>query len=317
MNARWMLVPALLGVMSLLVHAEERGRPRDGSRSSSSSPSGARRRRRMRRWRRGCRALQPDLGAGRRAGRGRQARAAGHADQRSAEPGRPRRSGQTGPARCADRARSRTTRPWRPTSSPTSPGRARFPVWASWSPTCRERDPAHLAYINLFPTYANEAQLGVSADAAERAKVGYPQNFAGVGTSDKTVLAYREHLKKFIEIVKPDLISYDHYHFLQERRRQPVFPEPRPDPRGGPGGRQAVPEHHPGLHDREGVAAAQRGRDAVPGLHDDGLRRARHQLLHLLGARRPTAGCTRMASPRRWPRKWPRSTPRWPSSARR
>ena len=79
----------------------------------------------------------------------------------------------------------------------------------------RERDPAHLAYINLFPTYANEAQLGVSADAADRAKVGYPLNFEGVGVSDKTVLAYREHVQKFIEIVKPDLISYDHYHFLK------------------------------------------------------------------------------------------------------
>jgi len=79
----------------------------------------------------------------------------------------------------------------------------------------RERDPAHLAYINLYPTYANEGQLGVSANAADRAKVGYPENFAGVGTNDKTVLAYREHVKKFIEIVKPDLISYDHYHFLK------------------------------------------------------------------------------------------------------
>lgn len=79
----------------------------------------------------------------------------------------------------------------------------------------RERDPAHLVYINLFPTYANEQQLGVSADAAERARVGYPQNFAGVGTDDKTVLRYREHLKRYIETVKPDLISYDHYHFLK------------------------------------------------------------------------------------------------------
>ncbi|MBI4579114.1 MAG: hypothetical protein HY718_05385 [Planctomycetes bacterium] len=79
----------------------------------------------------------------------------------------------------------------------------------------REKDPQHLAYINLFPTYANEQQLGVSADAAERAKVGYPQNFAGVGADDKTVLRYREHLNQFVEIVKPDLISYDHYHFLK------------------------------------------------------------------------------------------------------
>jgi hypothetical protein len=79
----------------------------------------------------------------------------------------------------------------------------------------REHDPQHLAYINLFPTYANEQQLGVSADAADRARVGYPQNFAGVGTDDKTVLRYREHLKRFVETVKPGLISYDHYHFLK------------------------------------------------------------------------------------------------------
>ena len=87
----------------------------------------------------------------------------------------------------------------------------------------RERDPAHYAYINLFPTYANEQQLGVSADAAERAHVGYPQNFAGVGTDDKTVLRYREHLKQFVEIVKPELISYDHYHFLKpDQNSKPV-----------------------------------------------------------------------------------------------
>ena len=95
------------------------------------------------------------------------------------------------------------------------PGAGAFPALGKLVAYLRERDPAHLAYINLFPTYANEAQLGVSADAAERAKVGYPLNFEGVGVSDKTVLAYREHVKKFVEIVKPDLISYDHYHFLK------------------------------------------------------------------------------------------------------
>lgn len=96
------------------------------------------------------------------------------------------------------------------------PGAGAFPGLGRLVAYVRERDPAHPAYINLFPTYANEAQLGVSADAAERAKVGYPQNFAGVGTSNKTVLAYREHLKQFVEIVKPDIISYDHYHFMKE-----------------------------------------------------------------------------------------------------
>ena len=95
------------------------------------------------------------------------------------------------------------------------PGAGAFAALGRLVAYLRERDPAHLAYINLFPTYANEQQLGVSANAADRARVGYPQNFAGVGTDDGTVLRYREHLKRFVETVKPDLISYDHYHFLK------------------------------------------------------------------------------------------------------
>jgi hypothetical protein len=54
----------------------------------------------------------------------------------------------------------------------------------------RERDPAHLAYINLFPTYANNQQLGTQGD---------------------TVTAYREHLRQYVDVVKPSLVSYDHY----------------------------------------------------------------------------------------------------------
>lgn len=103
------------------------------------------------------------------------------------------------------------------------PGAGAFPGLGQLVAYLRQRDPAHMAYINLFPTYASEAQLGVSADAAERAKVGYPQNFAGVGASNKTVLAYREHLKQFLEIVQPDLISYDHYHFLKNSDGQQYF----------------------------------------------------------------------------------------------
>lgn len=56
----------------------------------------------------------------------------------------------------------------------------------------KERDPAHLAYINLFPTYATNDQLGNRGD---------------------TVTAYQEHLRQYVEIVKPALISYDHYQF--------------------------------------------------------------------------------------------------------
>jgi hypothetical protein len=96
------------------------------------------------------------------------------------------------------------------------PGAGAFPGLGRFVAHLRERDPAHFAYINLYPTYANEKQLGVGADATERARVGYPTNFAGVGTDDQTVLRYREHLRRFIEIVQPDLISYDHYHFLKK-----------------------------------------------------------------------------------------------------
>jgi hypothetical protein len=56
----------------------------------------------------------------------------------------------------------------------------------------RERDPAHMAYINLFPTYAENEQLGTKGDV---------------------VTAYREYLKQYVEIARPALISYDHYQF--------------------------------------------------------------------------------------------------------
>lgn len=95
------------------------------------------------------------------------------------------------------------------------PGAGAFLGLAKLVSFIRQRDPAHLPFINLYPTYANAAQLGVSDDAAERAKVGYPTNFAGIGTDNGTVLRYREHLRQFVEMIKPDLISYDHYHFLK------------------------------------------------------------------------------------------------------
>jgi hypothetical protein len=56
----------------------------------------------------------------------------------------------------------------------------------------REHDPRHLAYINLFPTYATNEQLGTQGDL---------------------VTAYQEHLRRYVEQVKPALISYDHYQF--------------------------------------------------------------------------------------------------------
>ena len=67
-----------------------------------------------------------------------------------------------------------------------------FPALGRLVAYLRERDPAHFAYINLFPTYASNEQLGTQGDV---------------------VTAYGEHLKQYVEVVKPELVSYDHYQF--------------------------------------------------------------------------------------------------------
>jgi hypothetical protein len=72
------------------------------------------------------------------------------------------------------------------------PNASQFPALGRLVAWLRERDPAHLAYINLFPTYASNEQLGTKGDL---------------------VTAYREHLRLYVEQVKPGLISYDHYQF--------------------------------------------------------------------------------------------------------
>ena len=72
------------------------------------------------------------------------------------------------------------------------PNASQFPALGSLVAYLRQKDPAHLAYINLFPTYANNQQLGTKGDV---------------------VTAYKEHLRRYVEHVKPALISYDHYQF--------------------------------------------------------------------------------------------------------
>jgi hypothetical protein len=72
------------------------------------------------------------------------------------------------------------------------PSAEAFPALGRLVAFLRERDPAHLAYINLFPTYANNKQLGTAGDKPT---------------------AYREHLRLYLEQVKPSLVSYDHYQF--------------------------------------------------------------------------------------------------------
>jgi hypothetical protein len=72
------------------------------------------------------------------------------------------------------------------------PNATNFPALRKLVGYLRQKDPSHLAYINLFPTYASNQQLG---------------------NSGEKIPAYEEHLRQYVEIVKPGLISYDHYQF--------------------------------------------------------------------------------------------------------
>ncbi len=97
------------------------------------------------------------------------------------------------------------------------PGVTAFEGWGRMVAYLRQRDPKHLAFINLYPTYASLEQLSVSADEIrKRSDTGDEVFVAGArdAASLQTVAAYREYLKKYVEVVKPDLICYDHYHFF-------------------------------------------------------------------------------------------------------
>lgn len=59
------------------------------------------------------------------------------------------------------------------------------------------QDPAHLPYINLFPTYASVQQLGTPT--------------------------YEDHLDRFLSIVKPRVLSYDHYCLRPDGSTRPDF----------------------------------------------------------------------------------------------
>ena len=56
------------------------------------------------------------------------------------------------------------------------------------------QDPKHPGYINLFPNYADEEQLGAAT--------------------------YDEHLARYIAEVKPPLVSYDHYCLMEDGARR-------------------------------------------------------------------------------------------------
>ncbi len=61
----------------------------------------------------------------------------------------------------------------------------------------RDKDPRHPSYINLFPNYASAQQLGTAT--------------------------YEQHVEQYIKVVQPDMVSYDHYNFVQGSDRPGFF----------------------------------------------------------------------------------------------
>ncbi len=77
------------------------------------------------------------------------------------------------------------------------PNASHFPFLGKLVSYIKEKDPKHIAYINLFPDYATPEQLGTPT--------------------------YREHIQQFIKVVKPQILSYDYYTFLQGWDRETFF----------------------------------------------------------------------------------------------
>jgi hypothetical protein len=70
------------------------------------------------------------------------------------------------------------------------PNAALFNGLAKWSKALRTAAPKAKPYINLFPNYANAAQLGTST--------------------------YEQYLEQFVKTVNPAFISYDHYALMAD-----------------------------------------------------------------------------------------------------
>ena len=79
------------------------------------------------------------------------------------------------------------------------PGASSFAGMGEVVAYLKEIDPEHVAYINLFPSYASSNQQAASSQ---------------LGTD-----TYDLYLEKYLQVVKPDVLSYDHYHFLKSGDR--------------------------------------------------------------------------------------------------
>lgn len=77
------------------------------------------------------------------------------------------------------------------------PNASAFPLLGAVNRYLLQKDPKRLPYINLFPNYANEQQLGTKS--------------------------YDEHVARYIKEVQPALVSWDHYALFENGERDIYF----------------------------------------------------------------------------------------------
>jgi len=95
------------------------------------------------------------------------------------------------------------------------PGTSGMSAWLPLYNYLKQKDPKHPGYINIFPTYANGQQLGVTTPLSLTDPDWYSENLEGSQANSLTIGNYNAYLKMYIEKINPKLISYDHYHFLK------------------------------------------------------------------------------------------------------
>lgn len=98
----------------------------------------------------------------------------------------------------------------------------KFNDYIELSAYIQKKDPGKLIYFNLLSNFAVKDQAGISPRFS-RKNMSYPNQLYGIGLDNKEVMAYLAYLRQFIDTIKPNLISYDHYPFFETRDGQEYF----------------------------------------------------------------------------------------------
>lgn len=77
-----------------------------------------------------------------------------------------------------------------------------------------QKSPNTLPYINVWPIYASETQLAVEYSTINQNTLDFPAELNRTQGRERKIYVYLEYLKRYLSIVKPQVLSYDHYHFF-------------------------------------------------------------------------------------------------------